>query len=86
MSCDVTVEACAKLGPRGLRCQLPAGHSGRHHADVDGPAEPCDVCEATAGEDCADAAACARTRERACDDALLALALTLALSLSVEVR
>ncbi|WP_437651495.1 hypothetical protein [Sorangium sp. So ce362] len=61
---DVVVEPCARPGPRGLRCQLPAGHAGRHYADVDPPAEPCDVCEAASGEHCLDAAACARTRER----------------------
>ncbi|WP_437798465.1 hypothetical protein [Sorangium sp. So ce693] len=84
MSRHVMVTACASLGPRGLRCHMPAGHAGRHYCDVDPPAEPCDVCEAAAGEHCADAAACARTRARDYDEALLALALTLALS--VEVR
>ncbi|WP_437628217.1 hypothetical protein [Sorangium sp. So ce1151] len=63
MSRAVAVEACGHQGPRGLRCQLPAGHVRRHYACVDGPAEPCDVCDADAGEDCIDPRACARVRE-----------------------
>ncbi|WP_437958553.1 hypothetical protein WME76_02085 [Sorangium sp. So ce119] len=53
---------CGSPGPRGLRCQRPTGHAGRHHAVANGPAEPCDMCEADAGEDCREPAACERAR------------------------
>lgn len=54
---------CNSMGPRGLRCQLPDGHDGRHEADKDGPEQPCEVCGAIAGDDCKDPKRCQFIRE-----------------------
>lgn len=56
-------ELCGHNGPRGLRCGLSLGHDGRHRVIADEPSEPCEVCDAPAGEHCEDPRACQDVRE-----------------------
>jgi len=55
---------CGARGPRGLVCIEPVdGHGPRHSSGpVDEPAEDCDVCEAKAGQHCADPRSCETKR------------------------
>lgn len=57
--------ACGAPGPRGLRCGRQPHSTGDHEVETDAPPLPCDMCSASAGEDCADPKACRAAREQA---------------------